>query len=327
MHLVLAVHIQAQKETSTGESASDVALKKLSFDLDTRRSRGAQDGVLLIGTGFSAESELSSKATSLGLGNSDVELVIPNEDEELGEQFGEVLGRWLNAKHPEAVAFLKWRDLLGNSDGLTIECWWAGVEASVQDELDSVVEGVVGLAPADFRGQARTWLALTLQGSSLEMFESELGDYEICMMAMSLARWLSAYEEVSGNSYFDFEYQDALQRLPVDQMRLAREAWLHYKDEIEEAFDDEDATAKELSGYCLKACLTGRADETAQDLKDAFGSSTALLWALYSAIWPQLSAPMEDAALTLVSGSQVLLGELMPQWQFIEEGWGNITED
>lgn len=327
MRLVLAVRIHAQKKISTDGSKADVELGRLASALEGRKNRGIHDEVLLIGTGFPSEGALRIKAESIGMGNSVVVAIYPDEDQDLGEQVEEVLAPWLRRKHSSAVSFLQWRDLLGNPDNLSIDCWWAGVEATDAEELGSVVEGVEGLAPADFSGQAGTWLALALQSSSFEMFESELETYEICLKAMSLARWLNAYEEVSGNSYFDFSYQDALQRLPVDQMRLARETWLHYKDEIEDAFDDEHATTQELSSACLKACLAGRAVETARDLKTAFGSSTALLWALYSAIWPQLSAPMEDAALALVSGSQVLLGELMPQWQFIEEGWGNITED
>ncbi len=36
---------------------------------------------------------------------------------------------------------------------------------------------------------------------------------------------------------------------------------------------------------------------------------------------------MVEACGQLFSGHTVALEELMPQWQFVEEGWGNLTED
>ena len=51
-----------------------------------------------------------------------------------------------------------------------------------------------------------------------------------------------------------------------------------------------------------------------------------LLWCLTRA--HDLSCPnLRVACGQLFSGHTVALGELMPQWQFAEEGWGNLTED
>lgn len=81
-----------------------------------------------------------------------------------------------------------------------------------------------------------------------------------------------------------------------------------------------EATQDQLAAACLRMCLADRSSSLAHALWKSFGSSTALFWALYTSIWPALTKPMDEACGQLFSGHTATLGELMPQWQFVEEG-------
>ena len=155
-----------------------------------------------------------------------------------------------------------------------------------------------------------------MHDSPVGMFDSEQANFEVVMNALGVSRWLQAYDEVSENGYFNFDYQEAMKAFPVDLMRLGRKAFQDNAEATAEAFDDEEATQDQLAAACLSVCLANRSSTLAHSLRKSFGSPTGLLWALYTSIWPALTKPMDEAC-----GHTVALGELMPQWQFVEEGW------
>lgn len=305
----------------------ELTLLKLANAWLQRKSDGLRDALLLIGVDFPSTEELRRRVAPLGLGDADLEVVQLDEGEYLGEQVETVLSNWLSAKHPSAVSFLNWKTLQGERAYPELDWWWTGVEAAPAVELSSIHEGMRKLLPADFKAQAPTWLELAMHDSPVAMFDSEQANFQVVMNALGVSRWLQAYDEVSENGYFNFDYQEAMNAFPVDLMRLGREAFQDKAEATAEVFDDEEATQDQLAAACLRVCLADRSSSLAHALRKSFGSSTALLWALYTSIWPALTKPMNEACGQLFSGHTVALGELMPQWQFVEEGWGNLTED
>lgn len=305
----------------------ELTLLKLANSWLQRKNDGLRDGLLLIGVDFPSTEELRERVAPLGLGGADLEVVHLDEGEYLGEQVEPVLSSWLSAKHPSAVSFLNLKVIQGERAYPELDWWWTGVEAAPADELSSIHEGMRQLLPADFKAQAPTWLELVMHDTPIGMFDSEQANFDVVMNALGISRWLNAYNEISENGYFNFDYGEAIETFPVDLMRLGREAFQDNAEATTEAFDDEEATQDQLAAACLRVCLADRSSSVAVTLRDSFGSPTALLWALYTSIWPALTKPMDEACGQLFSGHTVALGALMPQWRFVEEGWGNLTED
>ncbi len=325
MQLVMASLVHPLQGES--QKTQDLELLKLANCWLQRKAAGHQDSLLLVGVDFPQVEDLQKKVAPLGLRDVDLEVITLDEDSDLGTEVELVVGPWLNAKHPSAVSFMNWDSLLGELAVPALNWWWTGVKAEPAEEYSSILAGLESLAPDSFRPQLPTWLALTLQGSEFGLFDSEQANYEVCMAALGLARWLQGYDEVSENGFFDFSYSSAVSLLPIDQMRLGEEVWRSYADEIKEAFYDEHATQEDLCAAALKVCLANRAYDLAGSLREAFGGATPLLWALYSAIWPNLTEPSAGAAADLVSGTQMLVSELMPQWTFVNEGWAELCDD
>lgn len=325
MQLVMAALVHFVQGES--EKSQEIELLKLANCWLQRKSEGHKDSLLLVGIDFPQVEDLQKKVAPLGLRDVDLEVIALDEDSDLGDDVAPVVGKWLEDKHPSAVSFLNWKSLLGALVVPDLNWWWTGVEAEPAEEYNSILAGLEDLAPDSFRDQLPTWLALALQGSNQGLFDSEQANYEVCMDALGLARWLQGYDEVSDNGFFDFSYSSALTLLPIDQMRLGEEVWQNHSDEIKDAFYDEHATQADLCAAALKVCLANRATDLAGTLREAFGGAAPLLWALYSAIWPNLAEPSADGAAELLGGTRKLVSELLPQWNFVNEGWGNLTED
>ena len=309
------------------QEKQELALLKLANFWLQRKNNGISDGLLLIGIDFPSVEDLHRKIMPLGLGEADLAVVQQNEYQHLGEQVEQVLSPWLCTKHPSAISFLNWKAILGGQAYPDANWWWTGVEAEPNKELSSIHEGMKKLLTTDFKSQAPTWLELLRFEYPKGFLDSAQENFDITMDALGIARLLNAYNEVSGNGYFDFSYEEATKALPMDLMRLSREAFQECKDETQEAFENEESTQEELAAACLKACLSNSCNSLTKCLQASFGSTSGLLWALYSSIWPTLTKPMDKAYEELFSGNTVDFGELMPQWQFVEEGWGSFTED
>lgn len=324
MLAVLIALIRA--EDGCSREQQELALLKLANVWLQRKNCGLRDGLLLVGVDFSSVEEFRQRVAPLGLGDADLEVIQVGEDGDLGECIEPVVSDWLHSKHPSAVSFLDWRSMLGESAYPELNWWWTGVEAEPVDELSSIYEGMRQLLPADFEVQAPTWLELLMRDSPVGMFDSEYTNFDIVMHATCLTRWLSAYDEVSENGFFKFDYDEAFKVFSIDLMRLGREAFQENQQTTSEAFDDEDATQQQLAVTCLRSCLATRSPSLAETLRHTFGSSTALLWALYTSIWPALKKPMNEACEQLFSGHTVEFGNFMSQWRFVEEGWSDVVE-
>jgi hypothetical protein len=325
MQLVMAAVVLPLQGES--EKFQDLELLKLANCWLQRKADGHQDSLLLVGVNFAQVEDLQKRLAPLGLRDVDLEVITVAEDEYVGDEMESVMTRWLASKHPSAVTFLKWKSLLGDLVAPDLNFWWTGVEVEAGDEYSSILDGSDSLVPESFRNQIPTWLSLLMHCSGFGRLESEQVNYEACMEALGLARWLHGYEAVSGNSYFDFCYSTAVTQFDIDPMRLGEEVWRNYADDIRDAFYDEHATQEDLRAAALRVCLANRAPDLAGTLREAFGGATPLLWALYSAIWPNLTEPSDEAALDLVNGNRILKSELMPQWDFVNEGWGEVSDD
>lgn len=325
MLLVLTALIHDGQDTT--QEKQELALLKLANTWLQRKVDGFQDSILLIGVNFPSTKELQEKVGPLGLGDADLEVVQLEEGEYLGELIEPVLSRWLYAKHRSAVSFLHWRDIQGERFYPDLNWWWMGVETMPADELSLIHEAMMKMLPAEFKSQAPTWLELLMRDSPVGMFDSEQVNFEIVMNALGICRWLHAYNQVSKNGFFEFDYREALRIFPVDLMRLSKESFQDNVDATAEAFDDEDATQDQLAAACLRVCLANRSFSLAQTLRNSFNNPGALLWALHTSIWPALTIPMNEAFNQLVADRAIELGNVMPQWEFVTEGWMQLNDE
>lgn len=325
MQLVMAALVYPDK----GEASKfqKVELSKLANTLHQRKRDGHADSVLLMGIDFPHVEALRELVVDLGLPEVDFVAITVGEQAALGDAVEPVLRAWLQGNHPAAVCYLGWTGLL---EGLAVPHlnWrWTGVKVKPVVELSALHEAMEELVPQDFKPQVSTWLGLLLKNSTRDFFDSEDVNYDISMDALGLARWLEAYDQVSENGFFGFDYTHAADLIRVDQMRLGQEVWQQCPEETAEVFEDVDATQADLCGLCLKICLSNRATNLASTLRDSFGDTSALLWALQSTIWPCLSESSEDAASDFLAGNRMPLSELRPLWDFVNNGWGKFSED
>lgn len=324
MQLVLAAVIRFCEGDAREEQ--ELQLLKLGNVWLQRKRDGLSDDLLIFGINFPDSTSLRSLLKCYGLDDIEAHSLNISHDDHIGESIAPVIESWLLGEHRSAVPFLHWKSMLGTLAYPDLEWWWTGVKAEVASEMVPICDGIKTLLPRDFKDQAPTWLELLGQEKVKGLFDSEDANYDVCMDALGIARWLNAYDEVCENGYFDFEYMAASKVVPLDQMRLSKEVWQEYPDEISAAFEDENASASDLCAECLRVCLSNRAIDLAASLRRIFGDTASLMWALNTSIWPKLEQPMVEAANLLFNGDSLFLSELMPQWEFVNEGWGNLTE-
>lgn len=323
MQLVLVAVIRNLEEAK--KEKQDMELLKLANLWLQRKNDGLKDSILLIGLNYKNLEDLRNNLKPIGLGDADLEVLEIENEEDLGECIEPILSLWLSNKHPGAVCFLDWKSLLAGMAFPNLFWWWTGVEEEKVDELSSINDAMESMVPYEFKSSVATWLELFLRDSPKGMFDSEEASYEISMNAIALTRWLNIYDEVSENGFFDFDCQEAIKSFPIDLMRLARDAWQTHTQLTAELFDNEEANQFELSAQCLKLCLTGEEASISATLKDSFGGALPLLYALYSSIWPDYKNPVSESVMDLCDGASKPTEEIMPQWNFVNEGWADIT--
>lgn len=313
-----------------GKRGQEMQLLKLANAWLQRKQAGELDHLLLIGVNFESDEVFRNYVVSYGLTEVDTATVTTEEgyEDALGEDVENIVSPWLSVKHPTAIGFLGWQKLIGDNLYSEIDWWWTGMKGTDDaEELSAVLDGIDELLPSDFRAAKSTWLELLLQETGHWIFDSEEANYNVSMEALGLARWLEGFDAASGNGFYDFDYSTASQTVGIEDIRLAAEAWRDCPEVVEDAYADENSTEDDLRVACLRACLSNRNSAIASSLSSAFQGDTALLWALHSSIWPKLNKPMGEAATELVSGEYGDFSEVMQQWQFVSEGWGDFVED
>ena len=289
-----------------------------------RKQAGSNDGLLIIGAGFGSKDELGEFLHHFGLAAANCACV-DGESDDLSEAVGPLVERWLSKEHPAAVPSLNWRKQVQGLVYPEIEWWWTGVEAQ-PDELEALY-GAAELAPTNFNLAFSTWLVLLLREMEIWLFENEAEDYETSIAALGLARWLTGFDAVSENNFYDFDYQQASESLAISKVRLGLEAGALGLSETLDGDDPDDVDDEKLMASCLHLCLGERNACLARTLSGAFGGDSALFWALHSSIWPAFSKSMETAASDLVNGIELDLAEVDRSWRFVSDGWGDFSEE
>jgi hypothetical protein len=94
------------------------------------------------------------------------------------------------------------------------------------------------------------------------------------------------------------------------------------------ACDAADADADELDVFALRTITEDNRGQLRSALSSFFGSTGALFWALYSAIWPDFNeAMMELADRTLASTDDGDMAEQSALWQFVSDGWCDAADN
>ena len=291
-----------------------------------RRQAGFQDSLLLIGEEFSSEDEFKAFMKPYGFADADLAVIQDTCDEESWRELVQaVVEAWLYEKHPTAVSFIEWSKYCDSDTYPQDGWWWAGVEA-YEEEISSVYSRMVEFVPGDFKKKVSTWLAFVLEDRVKLLFENDAEDFEVCMLAISLSRWLTGFNAVAGNNSYDFDYQGAVRQFPINHLRLGFEAGQTSSENLVEELLNEETSNDEVPAILLRHCLSVRNSdgEIPLLLKRAFGSETALLWGAYSSIWPDFRKPMAEAVNDLMSPGHVLdMGDLMKFHQFACDGWGD----
>ncbi len=290
-----------------------------------RKQAGFQDSLLLVGEEFQSEGEFKAFLEPYGLADADLAVIQDAYDEVRGELMESVVEPWLSEKHPGAVGFIEWSKYCEPDSYPLDGWWWTGVEAYAE-ELSSVYGRMAKFVPYDFKTQVSTWLAFVLEDRVKWLFENDAEDFEVCMLAISLSRWLTGFDAITGNNFYDFSYHDAAAEFLINPFRLGLEAGQASSNDLLEELLSEETSDDELPAILLRHCLSVRnhGAEIPSSLKRAFGSDTALLWGAYSSIWPNLRKSMAEAANDLISLGQILdVGDLMKIYQFVCDGWGD----
>ena len=321
----LALVFLVSKAQGDSLEALELDLLKRANGWLRRKQAGVHDSLLVVGDNFQSEEEFKDFLSPYGLVDADLAVIPASHDENRGELVEAVVEPWLYKKHPTAVSFIEWSKYCDSGIYPKDGWWWAGVEAHDQ-ELSSMYERMVDYVPYDFKKQAFTWLALLLEEKVKWLFESDAEDFEVCMLAISLSRWLTGFDAAAGNNSYDFNYHDAVSKFSVNRLRLGFEAGRNLSSDLLDEIQNDGIADDELDAVFLRHCLVVRNDsgETPSSLKRAFGSETALLWGAYSSIWPNLKKPMNAAIDELMSAGWVMeIGDLMKINQFVCDGWGD----
>lgn len=290
-----------------------------------RKQAGVHDSLLLVGENFQSEDEFRAFLIPYGLADADLAVIPESYDEVRGELVEAVVEPWLYENHPAAVSFVEWSKYCDSGTYPINRWWWAGVEAHDQ-ELSSIYERMAEYVPYEFKKQTSTWLAIVLEEREKWLFESDAEDFEVCMLAISLSRWLAGFDAAAGNNFYHFNYHDVVNQFPISRLRLGLEAGRSSSVEFFEELQNEDASDDKLDAIFLRHCLVvrNREGEIPVSLRMAFGSETALLWGAYSSIWPNLQKPMDTAMNDLMCpGQKADVGDLMNIHQFVCDGWGD----
>jgi hypothetical protein len=324
MNLVLILLIT--KANGEAQARQELNILKIANVWLQRKQSGFLDSLLLIGEEFQTEGELKDFLSPYGLVGVDLAVLPESYYEVRGELVESVIYSWLDINHPAAIAILGWQQYCSQVVYPADGWWWTGGEAK-DDELSEIGEKISKLVPVDFKKQASTWLALLLQDKDKSLIKSDMEGYEACMLAIGLSRWLTGFDAISGNSSYNFSYEEAVRLFPLNLARVAFEAGRTCDSSMADVFDAEDTLDTELDIACLRHCLTTRNAKLASSLKSAFGGETALLWASYSSIWPQTQRPMQAAVNKLVSLDYIDIGDFEPMWFFASEGWCDFADE
>lgn len=229
---------------------------------------------------------------------------------------------WVMEKHQGAIAYF-------SQEYAAIDYWWSGIESDGQ-ELDYPFEPnefSVAL-PTTHLFKSATWLSILAQAVELAALQGKsphaLGQDIAASYAATLCEWLHGFEAATENSYNHFKCKYNPGLYPSDVF-LGYELARLVDCELQDCCDDFEIDIDELPKAAINAIASSRRGELRDALSQFFGGDGALLWALYSAIWPNFERAMADSL--LVELSTDVMPRLESPWQFISEGWCDLADN
>ncbi len=252
------------------------------------------------------------------------------DDSDVREQVGNEISQWLETCHPSAITKLS----QGEHD--ILDMWWSGVDTTICES--SFLTAYATTLPDTHRKKAGTWLAILADILGLkEPFG--VNDNKLILNATTLCEWLHGFEGASGNFYNGFEPYEICEALQItdyeiqgflsaqcdenellDETLCNAEAAEEDEDEEPEEVDDID----EIRSEALKQATSNERSHLRRKLSKYFGSDTALLWALHTAIWPQFDEPSVDLCSSLTNQDTA---ELSDAWEFVTTGWTDSADE
>jgi hypothetical protein len=225
------------------------------------------------------------------------------------------LSSWLQEKHPAALADL-------TADGYwEPDWWWTGVE-SVDNQMEPYLERFREILPTVHKNKAETWLAIAMEAFGLEDPYGWLPENNFALFCAALCEWLHGFEAASGNGFNNFDAELVKTQLEIDDFFLGYLLCQNETEDIEIVADEYGDDLTQMCSHSLKLAVAKKRSEIRNGLSSFFGSETALLWALHSALWPKFNTPIVDASNDLVNPTYYdEFAEVDAVWRFVTEGW------
>ena len=217
-----------------------------------RRTGNVSDDLLLIGVGFIDEPAFQAMLKPYGLADARVGVIPPDEFVEtdgtaLGESVESIATSWISKHHTNAIPVMKWSKLLPDAAYPVDGWWWVGLEAK-GEEQSSLAAILNELLPDAFKRQALTWATLFAECDGLNAYGEEYETHEAAVKIVALARWLTGFDAITENNFYDFSASDAIDAADLDTLRLEFEAGRKHESKLGDYFDGNDETDEGLAG-------------------------------------------------------------------------------
>jgi len=309
-------------------SKLDIALLRTAHQALLRQQSGVSDALLFVLCGDHSIEDATAAIALYGFPDVTV-ICISTKDEDgdeidygdVREQIGSAISHWLDKHHPGAISNLT----TGGYDCLDI--WLSGVEAT--DVEWDFVDDYATTLPDAHRKKAGTWVAILAE--MLELEEPCLSNVnQLALYAATLCEWLHGFEAASSNSFNIFEADVVYKALKMDDFYLGfllgQSAPTKTLYEILDNAEIDDLEG--IRSYTLKQATSNERSTLRRILSKYFGSDTALLWTLHSAIWPKYNNPSADLCNDLVTPSTWEdVAEISEAWEFVTNGWTDSADE
>jgi hypothetical protein len=282
----------------TKDSLFDVGLLRAGNQFLIRQRNGIEDSFLFLVIG----NEDEGKKVSIQLneyGFFDFNLITidgeDNYDIEINE-IGREISHWLEKNHSDCVPYLG-KTVYDNLSLFDL-FWWLGIKDCQKESTylwSFPVKDFAQLLPSSYADAASTWL--TILAKAMDMANPEY-DYDLennknSLFAATLCEWLHGFEKASGNGYNDFDPENSIKLLNIDDFFLGYTANSYY-DNLQDLFYDVECDYESMKPHLIKKITEDNRYKMRCGLSQFFDSDAGLFWALYSSIWTHYERPMWD---------------------------------
>jgi len=288
-----------------------------------RQKTGVVDSFLFIVIGCCDLKSTEISIRSYGFQDVQVRVIGSDKfDNEVPENdAAHVIEMWLMREHRGAIP-------CAPSEYDNTEFWWSGVEwCGDRHSLSNMTNEF----PEPFRDQDKTWQGIIHNQLNLcdqviigidELFVTTMSVYEA-----SLCEWLHGFNAACDNGYNHFDAASVINTLGLPEAWLCSEFARRSGRSIKSLCEEHDVDEQGLSEIALGQLTADVRYELRGALSKFFGGDTALLWALYSTIWPKFDHPMMSTMNDLVmKQDQESVAEIIEAWDFVQHGWSDAAD-